>query len=64
MIEIHCQLRCVGCGSLRTTVIQMRIDDFARLAGGSLSFCPKEELRLLDLGNWRVDAGALRCPRC
>ncbi len=65
MIEIHCQLRCAGCGSLRSTIIQMRVEDALRLSGGSLRFVPREQLTLLDIGDWRLDEhNAIRCRRC
>ena len=64
MIEIHCQLRCVGCGALKSTVIQMGLENFARLSTGGLQFTPKHDLKLLDLGDWRVEAGRLRCSHC
>lgn len=64
MIEVPATLRCIGCRSTRAVVLQMSPAwAFANDSGG-LVFQPKEELRILDIGDWRVDAGAFRCPRC
>lgn len=64
MIEIHCQLRCVGCGALKSTVIQMSIQRAARLSTGALQFIPNDYMKLIDIGDWRLEADRLRCSHC
>lgn len=63
MIEIHCNLRC-ACGAYQAAVVQMRIAEFLAINTGGLRFTSREQMTLLDIGDWKMEAGSLRCPRC